>query len=76
MLCELGEGHVAVVGALQKGPDRRSLEQDVWGALRVQLLTPKCLHVQGPDQTLVEHALQSARSRRPICRVQPWTSGC
>ena len=60
MLGELGEGEVAVVGAVDEGGDRRGLEEDVGLVLRVEFLLPHRLHVQGPDPSLVEHGGQSS----------------
>ncbi len=56
---ELGEGEVAVVGAIEQGGDRRGLEEDVRLALLVQFKLPHRLHVEGPDPSLVEHGAQS-----------------
>ena len=60
VLGELGEGEVAVVGAVEQGGDRRGLEEDVRLAPLVQFALAHRLHVEGPDPSLVEHGGQSA----------------
>jgi hypothetical protein len=55
VLGQLGEGEVAVVGAREQHPDRRSLKEHVSLALRVQFHLAQRLHVQRPDPALVQH---------------------
>jgi hypothetical protein len=56
VLGQLGEGEVAVVGALEQRPDRRSLKEHVRLPLGMQFRLPQRLHVQRPDPALVQHA--------------------
>jgi hypothetical protein len=55
VLGQLGEADVALIGAVQQSPDRRGLKEDVGLVLGVELAAPQLLHVQRPDQPLVEH---------------------
>ena len=52
---ELGEGQIALVGAVEQRGDRRCLEEHVRGTVGVGLAPAQGLHVQGRDQPLVEH---------------------
>ena len=48
VLGQLGEGEVAVVGAVEQGADRRGLEEDVGLALGVQFLLAASSPRAGP----------------------------
>ena len=60
MLGQLGEAEVALVGALEQGPDRRGLKQHVRLTLGVQFLLAQRLDVQRSDPALVQHSRQSS----------------
>ncbi len=78
VLGELGEGDVAVEGALEQGADRRGLEQHVRIVLGMEVAVAKRLDVQMAGEALVEHqapaasagaataAAASGRSRAPF----------
>ena len=67
MLGQLGEADVAVVGAVEQRPDRRSLEEDGGSCSACSDPRPQRLHVQGPGESLVEHADRLARM--PMVRI-------
>ena len=67
MLGQLGEADVAVVGAVEQRTDRRSLEEDGGIVLGMQRSAAQRLHVQGPGESLVEHADRLARM--PMVRI-------
>jgi hypothetical protein len=69
VLAQLGEGEVAVEGAVEQGPDRRRLEEDVRLALAVQVAPAHRLHVQGPDPALVEHRRSLPSRRRRTSQI-------
>ena len=52
---QLGEGDVAVVGALEQRPDRRGLKEHVGLVLGCELGVAQGLDVQGARQALVDH---------------------
>ncbi len=56
VLGQLGEGEIAVVGAVEQGRDRRGLEEHVRFPPRVQFGLAQRLHVQRSDPALVQHA--------------------
>ena len=62
MLGELGEGDVAVEGAVEQGADRRGLEEDVRLVLGVEVAVAQRLDVQVAGQPLVE-------DQRPVARL-------
>ena len=55
MLRQLGEGDIAVVGALQQRADGRGLEQHVRLVLGRKLGVVDGLYVQGARQALIDH---------------------
>ena len=67
VLGQLGEADVAVVGAVEQRADRRSLEEDGGIVLGMQRSAAQRLHVQGPGESLVEHADRLARM--PMVRI-------
>ena len=67
VLGQLGEADVAVVGAVEQRTDRRSLEEDGGIVLGMQRSAAQRLHVQGPGESLVEHADRLARM--PMVRI-------
>jgi hypothetical protein len=70
VLGELGEGDVAVVGAVEERADRRGLEEDVGLAFGVQLIRAEGPNVQGLDQAFVEHRRKSRSGVDPAVRGQ------
>ena len=78
VLGELRKLHVTVIGAIEQGTDRRGLKELMGPTLGVELLGPERLHVQGPDQTLVEHGSKSRIRDRPAtpARVRSPAGGC
>jgi hypothetical protein len=60
VLSQLGEGDIAVVGALQQRADPRGLKQHVRLVLGGELCVMDGLDVQGTRQALVDHGTESA----------------